>query len=77
MKSYVEATKRQENLLSSAIFEMGAIINKILTDKKKRSTLEFLSTMADQHQKGYIEGLTESFIADQTKARAQSNTKKT
>lgn len=76
MKGFVDSTRRQEKLLSSAIFEMGAIINKVIMDRKKGGAAEFLNVVAEQQQKGYLEGLAESFISDQIKTRAQSNTKK-
>ncbi len=79
MKELTETGKREERLLSSAIYEMGSIINQMMREKKKdfsgSAAQAMLSRLAEeQHKSGLGSGT--SFISLQTSMRAQSNTKK-
>ena len=72
IKEFAEGSKKEEKLLASAIYEMGCILNKIMQEKKKPGASALLGKLAEEHHKG----ASESFIATQINARAQSNTKK-
>ncbi len=69
MKEQMETSRTEEKLLSSAVYEMGCFVNKIMVEKKRGLT-------GKGELKGPPAGVVDSFLASQINARAQSNAKK-
>eukprot|EP00826_Nyctotherus_ovalis_P038323 TRINITY_DN3584_c0_g3_i1.p1 TRINITY_DN3584_c0_g3~~TRINITY_DN3584_c0_g3_i1.p1 ORF type:complete len:433 (+),score=187.44 TRINITY_DN3584_c0_g3_i1:1136-2434(+) len=75
LKDLHESYRREERLLSSALYEMGSVINKIMKENKKEAPggpmQLLLGRMAEGMRK--VDAGTSGFISTQAEARAQSN----
>lgn len=75
LKDLHESYRKEERLLSSALYEMGSVINKIMRENKKEAPggpmQQLLGRMAEGMRKADVG--TSGFISAQAEARAQSN----